>query len=472
MSLWGWHVLIILAACGQFFIACSPYSYNVFFTELQLEFEQTALIISWVGALGSGLVCLASPLTAIIGSKIGSYRLLLLGIVLHSAGYLALSFSPTIAYCFVTFSITGIGSCCLFSASGNFMLEWFSGRKNVCAVTSAGTTGSSIGVMIQGPVLTILSAAHGWRNCCRILSGFGLVFSFFVGLPFLSSPKHKQLKLSTDKKTPSDDQERSSKEEKVAMADRDIEEDGDCKTFKDNENDVAEFKEIGTSTANNGNVLLNVEVWLWVTSITLSQFGWSFMIINYSSFVDTMGLDTDKKSVALLIMGAAEVGGKVLYAVFGDHLPFFKLYAIALSSAIAAIVSVFLTISSSFGHLLALSLVWGMLRGVNYGSCFSAADELFHSLGSHSVTSVVLFGYGLGVILGASVTGALYDLTGNYSLSLVVLVAIFFMSALSMVTIPVKRRLQIKCFTAVKPNEYRYQTANFGEQTEVKAVTV
>ena len=69
-----------------------------------------------------------------------------------------------------------------------------------------------------------------------------------------------------------------------------------------------------------------------------------------------MGLDTDKKSVALLIMGAAEVGGKVLYAVFGDHLPFFKLYAIALSSAIAAIVSVFLTISSSFGHLLALSL--------------------------------------------------------------------------------------------------------------------
>ena len=69
-----------------------------------------------------------------------------------------------------------------------------------------------------------------------------------------------------------------------------------------------------------------------------------------------IGLSTEQISLALVVFGASEVGGKVLFAMFGDQLPCFKLHVVTASSIIGAIISGFLTLCTTFMHMIILTI--------------------------------------------------------------------------------------------------------------------
>ncbi|XP_038055204.1 monocarboxylate transporter 13-like isoform X2 [Patiria miniata] len=175
---------------------------------------------------------------------------------------------------------------------------------------------------------------------------------------------------------------------------------------------------------------------------TFAQIGWSFVIVNYSSFMERNELSTEQISFVLTVFGAAEVAGKIAFAMFGDRLPCLKMYVIVTSSLCGAVVSAFLTLCSTFQQMMCLSIAWGLCRGGCYGASMAAANELFRSYGPRVVTAIALFGFGLGSLMGAPILGGLYDLTGDYTFSLFVLVGSFSLSVLCAVLIPAKRKLQ------------------------------
>ncbi|XP_038056088.1 monocarboxylate transporter 13-like [Patiria miniata] len=531
----NWRFLVVVAAFIQFFVTAGPvYNYNVFFVDLKEEFQKSAVFTGWVGSLGSGVYCAVVPLAAIVATKLGNLRLVLLGTILASAGYLSTSFIPSLEYGYLTFGLlVGLGSSLANCAAGSLLLDWYSGHESSCRATGGALIGTSFGVMVFGPVLNTLRAAYGWRNCFRILSGIVLLLGLAGAIPFLKSPANRPAQTGQDDTlTVSSTQNRQSPDEEqrngVTVEERDRSEepnstsvDGDLTkvrittvaqlTSQKRQSPGAEqrngeiVEETDTSEEPNSTsvdsdltkvrittvthltsqkrqspgaerrngeiveetdkseepnstsvdsdltkakvritkIFLDAEMWLWVTAITLAQFGWSFVILNFSSFMEGIGLSTEQISLALLVFGAAEVGCKILFAMFGDRLPCLKLYLIACSSLGGAVVSGFLTLCSTFQHMIVLATAWGIFRGGTYGACIAAGDELFGVYGSRAVTSIVLLGFGLG-ILGSPIIGNLYDLTGDYTLSLLVLVASFVLASLSMLLIPAKRKIQAR----------------------------
>ena len=71
--------------------------------------------------------------------------------------------------------------------------------------------------------------------------------------------------------------------------------------------------------------------------------------------------------------------------------------------------------------------------------------------------------------------GALHDLTGDYKLSLFVLVATFGLSSLCATLIPIKRRIQTRWCHRTKGNNARaddFQDQNIEEETKVQAAGI
>ncbi|XP_022091963.1 uncharacterized protein LOC110980003 isoform X3 [Acanthaster planci] len=92
--------------------------------------------------------------------------------------------------------------------------------------------------------------------------------------------------------------------------------------------------------------------------------------------------------------------------------------------------------------MIALSTAWGICRSGIYGTNLSASDELFCGYGSRVATAVSTVGFGLGVLIGSPITGFLFELKGDYTWSLVVLVACFVTSDLLMLLIPGKEKIR------------------------------
>ncbi|XP_038048395.1 monocarboxylate transporter 10-like isoform X2 [Patiria miniata] len=412
----------------------------------------TTQVQGWVGSLGSALLCCISPLVAVIAWKIGTARVVFLGTILTAAGYLATSFISSLAQGYLTFSLmAGIGAGFMNCGSVNLLLEWFIGQSNACRSTAAASTGTSVGVMVFGPLLNTLTASYGWRNCFRILSGIMLTLGLLTALPFLKPPEKRK------------GQQADETDVKVETPPRDkAEQSGE--SHEDPRQGVTDLKTCGGLDSEDPDrkkrsrmkffceMVLNVEVWLWVSAITMAQLGWSFVIINYTSFLEGLELSTENISLALTVSGAAEVSGKIVIAIIGDRLPFLKLYVSVVALIVAAMVSGFLTLCSTFWSIIVMSIVWGYCRGTIFGVAMAAALELFKMYGPGAVAAICLLGFGTGVLIGSPITGVFYDQTGSYTLSLFAVVASFGLSTLCTVLIPIKRKFATRCCRKASEN--------------------
>ena len=69
-----------------------------------------------------------------------------------------------------------------------------------------------------------------------------------------------------------------------------------------------------------------------------------------------LGFSTDNRALVLVAFGAAEVTGKILIAFIGDHLPFLRVNAVAISSAFGAVAAGLLTLVTSLAVMIVLSV--------------------------------------------------------------------------------------------------------------------
>ncbi|XP_022092806.1 monocarboxylate transporter 12-like [Acanthaster planci] len=448
-------ILVVAGATLLYFVSNGPVlNYNVFFVDFQKEFKDSAVFTGWVGATSVSLHCCIAPVGAALASRFGHFRLLVAGIALESAGFLLTSFIPSLAYGYLTLgAMAGIGAGFVLLAASSLLLDWYSGDASCCRATGTLSIGGALGIMGLGPLLNKTNAVWGWRNSQRLLTGLVLLLGTVGALPFLRSPEARRKQAGAALQTPGkmrseletcsgDEKERLGpvSDEVVAVADdcKDIPHDpGGARLSGDGEGRGS--RSGGTQTLKK--LLLNADMWLFVSSITSAQLGWAFVLINFSSFMRGIQLSTEQISLTLVVLGASEVGGKLVFVLFGDRLCCLKLYIIAATSVCGAVTAGFQTVCSTFQHMIALSVVWGTARGGIYGACLAASDELFSAFGSGVVTSAPLTGFGLGILIGSSVTGALYDLTGDYRLSLFILMASFSFSTVSMLLIPVHKRM-------------------------------
>ncbi|XP_038056399.1 monocarboxylate transporter 7-like isoform X1 [Patiria miniata] len=411
-----------------------------------------------------------SPLTALLMMRMKAVKLVILGHVIICVGYLLTSIVPALGYAVFTFGVMGgVGVNFVTHAVTGLVLEWFP-KDNFSRANGISVTGTSTGMLAYSFLLSTCITQFGWRRALRYISvgtlALGIMASFFLTDPPTEDEGNNE---GGDEGKPGVDERKQITLETVETLDPDhptertlVGEDlGDeeerCETHEDRiHTPSCEVK--GSSSCfvdwEVYHMITHIDPWAWTIGACLAMVGWTFFTINFASFMDGHGLSSDRIAVVIMFFAIGEIGGKVLFTVVGDHLPCQRLYFLVASVFLGTIALGVMTVVQTFQQMMALSIFSGFLRSLIYGhSNAVVADIFFKTYSSNGVAILALFPYGIGSLIGAPLSGGLYDITGNYILSLVVIAAIFFCAAFAFLTIEFHRRLASRdccCFSSGK----------------------
>ncbi|XP_071807904.1 uncharacterized protein [Asterias amurensis] len=477
---------IVFIVMVEFFISTGLlFNYSILFVSLQNEFHSSAVLTGWVGSLASSLIGCGSPISASIITRYGSRMVVLLGAVMYSAGVLATSFVPDLAYAYLTFGvIAGLGANFIFQAGIILLVAWFTGTSSTG--TSLALLGSSFSVLGGAPLLNALIPAYGWRNTLRIVSGGSLVLALAHGA-FITEPKSDQTpqdvtiddiqcktmeqgieeKPDGGQKTVQLEQEAQTTFQSEQEALKTIQSEQEAhKTFQSEQEAQMTFQseqealktvqseqeaqktlqseqDAQTLTQKYARLVRQIDAWLWFVSSVLFFIGLSFVIINFASFMEyDLHFTSDQISITFVLFAVGEISGKILLSVIGDLFPFPKLYVLSAGIFLGGAVSGLMTVLRTLPLIYTLTFCLGLSRAICFVMPFPAAVELFGDCGSDIATVLAIFPFGVGVLIGAPLSGGLYDLTGDYTLSLLVLLGMFTLSGGLMLLIPIRRRIR------------------------------
>ncbi|XP_033645243.1 monocarboxylate transporter 13-like [Asterias rubens] len=450
------------------------FNYSILFVSLQNEFDSSAVLTGWVGSLANLLIGCGSPISASIITRYGSRMVVVLGAVMYSAGVLATSFVPDLAYAYLTFGvIAGLGANFIFQAGIVLIIAWFTGTSS--RGTSLALLGSSFGVLGGAPLLNALIAAYGWRNTLRIVSGGSLVLALAHGA-FLTEPKSDQTpqdvtiddiqfktmeqgieeKPDGGQKTVQSEEEaqktfhteqevrRTLQSEQEAHKTSQSEQEAQMTLQSEQEaqKTLQSEQDAQTLTQKYARLVRQIDAWLWFVSSVLFIIGLSFVIINFASFMEyDLHFTSEQISITFVLFAVGEISGKILLSVVGDLFPFQKLYVLSAGIFLGGAVSGLMTVLRTVPLIYTLTFFSGLSRAICFAMPFPAAVELFGDYGSDIATVLAMFPFGVGVLIGAPLSGGLYDLTGDYTLSLLALLGMFTLSGGLMLLIPIRRRI-------------------------------
>ncbi|XP_038054897.1 monocarboxylate transporter 13-like [Patiria miniata] len=439
---WGWTVVVL--ASLQLALALGPaFNYHIYLLSFQKEFGTNTAITGWVGCVAHSLMCLGSiPADALI-RRLSPRTVILVGVLLNCGGFFATAFVPSLGYAFLTYGVAvGLGTSFILQAGFTLILLWFPTRY--CArASSIIVIGTPCGTLISGPVLNTLISAYGWRHAFMMASSVIFIISFLAGLFMTTPPPVPDLKL---------------READMGSPETELQPIGLHPDDKLQE--IGEMKD-GSPSPTPASVPFYRQLapWLMAIGVAVGTAAWTFHAINLASFMDSIGLSDGDLSLAVVVLSLGQITGKILIGIFGDSLPFLRLYLVAASFIVGAVLSGFLILTSTLPPMLALAYFFGMSRAGFFATYVSSSMEIFNHFGLSVVTLLVQIPFGIGVLISAPLAGGLYDFTGDYTLSLVAIVGLLGLAAGCILLIAIQRR--IRCRTNEKDinavmNETKY----------------
>ncbi|XP_071809016.1 monocarboxylate transporter 13-like [Asterias amurensis] len=469
---WGWVVTFFVLV--ELFVIFGPlYNFSILFVSLRKEFKSSAALTGSVGSLANGLVYFFSPVAGLLLRRFSPRTVVMSGVVVYSLGLLTTSFVPNIGLAFLTFGVLpAFGAGLLMHIAPRLLFEWYPKKHNVRAV-SLGFLGTSVGMLSFAPFMNVLITHYGWRTTLKLLSGASLLIGLLSGL-FLSPPpvrRRQSVRSSlsvSPTATPTPDalatitplqaderevnlvdkgtyvfSEESCLETEVDGNEQEIATQGDDSIRERVEKKEDIIEEMDYRTKGVKQALRSANAWLYSLSVIFAMIAWAFVIINMASFMKNLGFSTDQTSLVLVIIGVCEIAGKVVTALCGDHLPFLQILAFAASSLLGAVAAGFMIFANSITDMIILSVVIGVLRGIFFGIGFPAGFELIgKSYEPDTATNVLVMPWGVGFLIAAPLSGGLFDLTGDYTLSLLVLIGSFILSAACAVMVSIRRNVR------------------------------
>ncbi|XP_038056086.1 monocarboxylate transporter 13-like [Patiria miniata] len=392
----------------------------------------------WVGCVTHSLTCLGSIPAAALIRRLSPRTVILVGVLLNCGGFFATAFVPSLGYAFLTYGVVvGLGDSFILQAGYTLSLMWFP-TKYCARASSVIIVGTPSGMLISGLVLNTLISAYGWRHAFMMASSVIFVISFFAGLFMTTPPPVPDLKLREgDRGAPETELQPTG-----LHPDDKLQEIGDIQDGSPSPTPalVPFYRQLAP--------------WLMVMGVAVGAMAWTFHAINLyitysmvflfskSSFMDSIGLTEGNISLAVVVLSLGQITGKILVGIIGDSLPFLKLYVMGGSFIGGAVLSGFLSLTSTLPPMLALTFFFGMCRAGFYATFISASMEIFNHFGISVVILLVQIPYGIGVLISAPLAGGLYDLTGDYTLSLVAIAGLFVFAAASLLLIAIQRRLR------------------------------
>ncbi len=295
---YGWWVVsassaIIFLTGGTFF-----YGFSALVKPLQNEFGWTRALIAGAFSLRTQSGGLASPVVGYLVDRVGSRRLLLVGIALVGAGFIFLSRVESVWAFYAAVVVIAVG----MSATGGPVAmtaaaHWFErqrGRAMAVLATGAGASG----VMVV--VLSTLIAAFGWREALLIVGIGQWVVCFPLALVVRHRPE--EMGLLPDGDSPPAPEAESA----TALA---------------GPGDMADGPlPIQDSGLTIGEALRTRSFWLLALAMSLAGFGSTAIIVHQVVFVtEATALSDQQAAVVAMMMPIVSLAGRLGFGWLADY---------------------------------------------------------------------------------------------------------------------------------------------------------
>ncbi|XP_041483891.1 monocarboxylate transporter 2-like [Lytechinus variegatus] len=449
---WGW-VVTVSAFIVFFALFGFLYSYGIIFVALKEDLGSSASPTSWVGSIAIGFHTLGSLVSNPLIARFGARPIAAIGLVMCFASLLITSFMPSIMPMFFTFSaLYGFGINMVLISSINLILKYFP-YKNCSRATSMALIGTTSGMLAMNLFIYYLVTRFGWRNMFRIMAGIILA----LGVPSISTysqPPRAPTQLDEDeKKKPVKAVEVSAaakakeaeaeglmsptesnvKSTEVRMDDQDVKVQIPGKPVSRSARITQKLK-----------VLTFPELWFLALGLMGCAMTMSFYYVSMVNFMTTAGIVESKCALIMAVVAIAEVCGKACLAIFGDHLPFPKIYLFVAASVVGSGIMYSLFVAKTVAAMMCVAVVTGFLIMTVFDALpYSICNQVFGAARSVEACTVILVANGLGLILG-SLFGESVDKTGSYDDAIYASIGIYVGATVLFCLVPIYQR----CFAS------------------------
>ena len=377
---YGW---IIVAA--SFFVttitSASGYTFGVFLPPWRETFGWSAAAVS-----GAYSVCIFfyTGLGVVAGwgvDKYGPKGTTITGGLLLVSGLLLTSQVNALWQLYVTYGLIGVGMSSTYSPLMTTASRWFTKRKGL----ALGIIGSGIsaGPLIMAPVATYIILNYGWRFCFKFMGcTAGLII--FVALMLRKGPEARSM-FSTGE--------------------------GDSRTVSEPQpkigNPISESTDFSLKEAAGTKAY-----WMLGGAFLMVGTGLQMVLVHIVSYSQIQGTSPLMAATVLSLITGSSIAGRIIMGLVSDRIGRKK--TLIISVFLEGTMIIWLTWASSSWMLFVFAAFFGFGYG-GHGTQFPALTGEIFGLGHMgAILGAVVFFWGMGSALGATMAGHIFDMTGSY----------------------------------------------------------
>jgi sugar phosphate permease len=385
---YGWWVVAATAAIvfltgGTFF-----YGFSALFNPIEDEFGWSRASVAFAFSLRSEVGGLASPIVGFFVDRVGSRRLMMMGVVLVALGFVLMSQIDSLLTFYGSVIVIAIG----MSATGGpvgmvAIAHWFRRRRGRALSFMTAGAGTS-GVMVL--VLELLISSFGWRDALLIMGVTQLAICFPLAMSIRNRPDEMGLQP-----------------------------DGDPPALLD---DGTEAPPVPADGLTLGEALRTRAFWQMSFAVMLTNVGMIAVIVHMIPyFTKSIGLSEGLAAACVTAMTLISLSGRFGMGQLADVIDKRRVLATSFATCGLALL-LFATIFEPWQIIYALpvfAIGWGGIIPVR--PAFQA--EYFGMKAFGAVQGIVFTVATLGGLFGPVFAGWMFDQTDSYRLAFVILSA-------------------------------------------------
>lgn len=378
---YGWW---IASACTivNFLLGLFFYGFTAFFTPMREEFGWSSAETSFGFSLRSMEGGIFSPVLGFFVDKIGTRKMMIAGISIMSISLMLFSRIHSLLGFYTVFILLSIG----FSACGSLVsitavANWFNKKRG--RALGFMTTGYTIGGMLV-PLLVFLITVYGWRTTFMIL-GIGLLI---IGIP-------------------------------SAFVIKDRPEDYGYLPDGDTEIQEKDDKSDGFTV---GEAIKTRAFWLITLSYTLRYVGTSAFLVLAIPYLESIGFSAKVSALVVTGVSLSGFGGRIVFGWLGDL--FDKRHILAILLGIQSISMILCAYLQDISLLIPFVIAYGLGYGGTIPLRGAIQGDYFGRRAFASLQGVILGVMILGMVIGPTIAGLIYDLQGSYQSAWLIYAAI------------------------------------------------
>ena len=379
----GWRVvgaafIIITVSLGSFD------SYGIIFLPVATEFGWSRGLLSWVALIAGFTYAFVAPLTGWLADRFGFKQVACVMAGILGLGFLLSSQIQSIwqLYFFMGF-IPGLGCPVAIALPLSLVAHWFVSRRGLAiGVASAGV---GAGTAMIPLLVAFIVSNYGWRVACGCLGILIWIVCLPAALLTMRSPKI----------------ERNGLNETRSIAVLDSEKSGE------------ENRGLSVSAA-----LRTASFWLLFWVFAVCNFGLGMVMIHLVPYAQDAGLPAIAAAGLMTTIGLCGIIGRILSGLFSDR--FGSRIVLFLGIFIQSGLMLLLLKAGSLWIFYLFAVCFGLSVGGNIMHIPKLTAQIFGLNSMAAIFGALSVADGIGFGVGPLIAGYLFDATGSYDISFII----------------------------------------------------